>query len=91
MAAVSPPREVSHRPLPPEVVRFRAAIIDAVGDSLGRFYYIDQDACLGVCPVCDAALAVRFHGRAARADLACHGGCAEQEIADALRVRQVRP
>jgi hypothetical protein len=71
--------------LPPEVGRFRTAIIDAVGGDIDRFTYIDRDSCIGACPMCDAALAVRFHGTAARADLTCHGGCDEQAIADAIR------
>ncbi len=61
--------------LPPHAKVFRGRVIDAFGRDLERCY-IDRDIFVGVCPVCDGALAVRFAGTAARVDLACERHCA---------------
>lgn len=55
--------------------------------------YIDHDRFVGTCPVCGAAVVVRFAGTAARAALTCLGvadGCPEDKIVariPGLRVR----
>jgi hypothetical protein len=79
----------THRPLPEASVQFRGLVIEALWDH-ERFGYIDADAFVGTCPVCGAAVGVRFHGHAPRADLNCHGGCREDEIAARLGLK-VRP
>lgn len=50
-----------------------------------RFWYLSDDVCIVVCPICDGAVTVRFAGMAPRADLHCEFGCAESEIVDALK------
>jgi hypothetical protein len=75
----------AHAPLPPETVAFRSRIIDATGEDINRFYYINRDVFVGVCPVCDGALGVRFIGRAPRAQLDCHRGCSERLVAAAIK------
>jgi hypothetical protein len=72
-------------PLPPDVVAFRARIVDAVAWDINRFHWISRDVIIGVCPRCDAALSVRFVGRAARAQLDCHAGCSERLVAAAIK------
>jgi hypothetical protein len=67
-----------------ETVAFRTAILDACASDAERFYYIDKDRSVAVCPLCDGALTITFHGVAARADLRCHLGCVESDIADAI-------
>lgn len=68
------------RPLSGQAVRFRTRIIDA----LDHFEYVNADTCVGACPVCDGVLGVRFHGTAPRADLTCHAGCDERDVAAAI-------
>lgn len=68
-------------------VGFRAQIIDAACANAERFWYVDRDTVIGVCPCCDGALTIRFHGTAPRADLQCEHRCHEVEIAGALRRR----
>jgi hypothetical protein len=74
-------------PLPQSSIRFRTELLDLLDrwTPLERFHYVDEDTCVVVCPVCGGALAVRFAGRAPRADLGCHGGCSEQEVLAALK------
>jgi hypothetical protein len=59
-----------------------------------RYWSLGDGHILGVCPVCRAGLpeylSVRFHGRAARADLVCSLGCAEADLAAAFGL-EVRP
>lgn len=68
--------------LPIEAVRFRDAIIRALGRE--RFNYLDEDTFVGTCPICGEAVGVRFAGYAPRARLDCHSGCTEAEIASHL-------
>ena len=77
---------MTRAPLSAEAIRFRDHVIDALWGQ-DRFYYIDSSHFVGVCPLCDFAVGVRFHGRAPRATLTCHGGCAEGEIAEAIGLR----
>lgn len=77
------------RKLPPESVRFRGAIIDALWDK-NRFGYVDENRFIGTCPVCGFAIGVHFAGHAPRATLHCHGGCTESEIAARLRLKVSR-
>jgi hypothetical protein len=70
--------------LPTESLRFRGSIIDGVAGDGSRFYYIDKDTSVGVCPCCGGPVSIRFAGMAARAELDCHLGCAEADIAEAL-------
>jgi hypothetical protein len=71
--------------LGPESVRFRGRIVDALERiDRARFWYIDQDTCAGVCPICDGILSVYFAGTAPRAEVICRRGCREREVADAL-------
>jgi hypothetical protein len=72
---------MTHRPLSRETVAFRTAIIDGCNVDPERFFYVSMDVLVAVCPVCDGALTIAFHGAAARADLRCHRGCAESDIA----------
>jgi len=78
---------MSMRALPEESYRFRSRLLDALDrfTPAARFFYIDADTCVVVCPVCDGPLSVRFAGHAPRAELACHRGCAESEIVATLR------
>ena len=80
-----------------DAIEFRTTIIDAIvgptpraGEWLltDRFWNLGPDHLIGVCPVCDSSLGVRFHGTAARADLNCHRGCVEAEVIDAIRARR---
>ncbi len=71
------------RRLSPESVRFRRLVIEKLWDE-EQFGYVDKDCFLGTCPVCGAAVVVRFAGHAPRATLVCQGGCAEAEIAAVL-------
>jgi hypothetical protein len=52
-----------------------------------RFYYIDADTHVMVCPLCDGSLAVHFAGTAACADLECHRGCQESDVLAAITGR----
>lgn len=70
--------------LRPEVAAFRARIIDAVAVPAARFWYIDRDTIVGVCPNCDGPVGVTFRGTAAAADLRCHRGCTEAEVVAAM-------
>ena len=74
----------------PEWVRFRKAIVSTLAAlDRERFFYIDRDRVAGVCPVCRAGfLAVRFHGKACRADLHCSLGCDEREVARSILPRK---
>lgn len=74
---------MSDRQLPPESVGFRQSLVDKLWAE-ECFGYVDQDCFIGTCPVCGAAIGVRFAGYAARATLDCHGGCLEAEIAAVL-------
>jgi hypothetical protein len=76
---------IAHRLPSREVVAFRSRIIDAITVDLDRFVYVNRDVVVGVCPVCDGALTVVFHGLAARADLRCHVGCDEVEVYDEIK------
>lgn len=70
---------------------FRSKLLEALGTNTDEgFWYVDHDNCVAVCPVCSAALGVRFHGTAPRADIWCHGGCTEDEVTEAIRRRIVR-
>ena len=62
-------------------VEFRRRIIRA----LEPFHYIDKNTAASVCPICDDSLGVRFKGQRPAADLTCHGGCPERELAATLR------
>ncbi|HUA10510.1 MAG TPA: hypothetical protein VMA83_00730 [Solirubrobacteraceae bacterium] len=73
-------------PLSAEATAFRRRIVDA----LDRFEYVDRDNCAGACPACDGILSVHFAGTAARADLVCHSGCSEADVAAAIRKRARR-
>lgn len=65
---------------------FRAALIDRIkGDrTCERFFYVDRDTCVGVCPVCDGPISVRFRGDAPRAVIECHQGCGRPELVAAF-------
>jgi hypothetical protein len=67
-------------PVSPRTARFRTRVIDAFCGDLERCHYINRDRMLGVCPACDGALAIHFHGTAPRADLICEHGCTQSEI-----------
>jgi hypothetical protein len=78
------PRTLSgHRMLSEDAVRFRRALIDALVVD-GAPGYVTENSFGGHCPVCGEYLNFRFHGFAPRADLHCHGGCTEREVAEAL-------
>jgi len=79
---------MSHQ-LSPDSIRFRNLVIDALWDEKA-FFYVDADHFIGLCPLCDGAVGVRFAGLAPRATLTCHGGCSEAEIAELVGLR-VRP
>jgi hypothetical protein len=68
-----------------ETVAFRTAIVDACGGGSDRFYYVDKDRFVGVCPACDRALGVTFAGVAPRAELRCETGCSELDVMAAVR------
>ena len=79
--------------LTPAVVEFRTTIIDAIAGPMprsgewlftDRFWYVDRDVVVGVCPVCDGSIGVTFAGTAPRADLRCHRGCNELDVAAAI-------
>ncbi len=78
------------KPLSAGTVQFRHELLELLNrwTPLERFFYIDQDTVVVVCPLCDGALAVRFAGHAPRADLECHRGCSEQEVLEALKGRR---
>lgn len=67
---------------------FRSDLIDRLDrfTPAERFFYIDADTVVMVCPVCGGGLAVRFAGYAPRADLEClEHGCTEDEVVARLR------
>jgi hypothetical protein len=79
----------------PDWVIFRKAIIDTLWAlDRQRFFYVDEDRIVAVCPVCRAGppayLTVRFHGKAPRVDVRCSLGCAERDNASAILPRKVR-
>jgi hypothetical protein len=67
----------------PNWVAFRKRIIAAL-DHDGAFFYIDADRVAGRCPICEEPLGIRFKGRTPAADLVCHGGCDERQVAAML-------
>lgn len=71
-------------------VTFRDTVLDACWDR-ERFGYVDKDRFVGTCPICAGAIIVRFHGRAARADLECEHRCPEQELAVRLGLEYIAP
>lgn len=79
------------RVLSAEARAFRLQLLNALWPVRDpRCAYISEDAFVGVCPLCGAAVGVRFAGHAARAELACRGGCTEDEVAAHLGLA-VRP
>jgi hypothetical protein len=74
----------------PDWVLFRRTIIDAlVAVDPSRFHYIDRNTIVGGCPLCgDGNVRADFHDKAPRADLACSSGCAELDIAHAIKNRK---
>jgi hypothetical protein len=81
---------VASRPLPNAAVAFRTRLLDTLDTPIERFFYIDENTCVCVCPLCDGALTVRFAGTAPRADLTCQRGCAEREVVYAALGRKAR-
>lgn len=71
----------------PAAIRFRSRVIDATGRDLDRFWYLDRDHVLAVCPACDGPLGIRFAGTAPRCDFNCRRGCTEADIAERLGLR----
>lgn len=76
-------------PLPEASYRFRTELLNALRGCTptDRWWYVDPDTQIVVCPVCDGPLTVRFAGNAPRADLACGRGCAEQQVLAAIKER----
>jgi hypothetical protein len=67
-------------------IAYRKAIIAALQRD-GTFIYINADRVAGCCPICKAPLGVRFKDRQPAADLHCHGGCSEHDVAANLGKR----
>jgi hypothetical protein len=79
-----------HRTLGARAQRFRERIVaKLLSADAERFWYIDQNTCAGACPVCGGRVSVCFHGLAPRADLECHGGCSDGDLADAFALEVI--
>ncbi len=80
-------RAPQHRPMAEDSYRFRSHLLDLLDrfTPAERFFYLDEDTIVMVCPLCDGPLGVTFAGAAPRADLDCHRGCDERDIVAKLR------
>lgn len=79
---------MTRRVLSLEARKFRELIIGRLWGDHG--VYVNEDRFVGTCIICGEALGVRFAGYAPRAELHCHGGCSEAELADHLGL-EARP
>lgn len=82
-------RAGAHAALSEPVVDFRSRLVELLDrwTPIERFYYLDADTVVMVCPVCDGPLGVYFAGTAACADLVCRRGCVEAEVIAAITGR----
>jgi hypothetical protein len=78
---------MGNRPLGQRAATFRQRIIDAIYDEREpeRYWHIDRDRVVGVCPACDYPIHVWFHGTAPRANIWCETGCSQRLIIAAIR------
>jgi hypothetical protein len=76
----------AHRVLSEDNVRFRSRLLEVLDTPLERFFYLDGDTSVCVCPVCDGPMAVHFDDPVVQADLHCHN-CDIDDIVRELRRR----
>ena len=78
--------QTAHRVLSEDNVWFRSRLLEVLDTPLDRFFYLDGDTAVCVCPVCDGGMAVHFDHPAVQANLHCHS-CDIDDIIEELKRR----
>jgi hypothetical protein len=79
-----------HRVLSDYNVDFRSRMLEVLDTPLERFFYLDGDTAVCVCPVCDGPMAVHFDHPAVQAFLNCQNDCGDEVIEELERRAKVR-
>ena len=77
--------QTAHRVLSEDNVWFRSRLLEVLDTPLDRFFYLDGDTAVCVCPVCDGGMAVHFDHPAVQAVLNCQNDCGDDVIAELKR------
>jgi hypothetical protein len=73
--------QAAHRVLSEDNVSFRSRLLELLNTPLERFFYLDGDTSVCVCPVCDGPMAVHFGDDSdVKAILNCHNDCTDEII-----------